>query len=262
MNSSDEVTLVLHTDRNTDADIFVQRGTTLPTTNAYFLKSTNYESDEVTIFKSDADGGGNRIIYYTVGVYGITNNCGFTLTAVSNTFKVINYELGTIVSASLVNTRPLVLRIPSYLESVPLRVFFQSLSSGVKLMLANESESGILDSIPPHNSNQSLVSYLKAQGYPGTYKIEPIDTQVPGSGPQKLLIFYPDDSFGSVTAVVVHPYIPVKYREGMDPFFFKLGKKENLTVSISASIAGELNEMKFQLYGARIKDYDISFDSK
>lgn len=240
----------------------MQRGTILPTTNAFFLKSTNFESDEITIPKSDADGGGNRTIYYTVGVFGITNNCGFTLTAISNTFKVINYELGTIVSASLINTSPLVLRIPSYLETVPLRVFFQSLSSGVKLMVANESENGILQSIPPHNSNQSLVSYLKAQGYPGTYKIDSTDTQTPGSGPKKLLIFYPDLSFGSVSAVVVHPYIPVKYKEGMDPFFFKLDKKENLTISISASTVGELNQMKFQLYGARMKDFDIAFDSK
>jgi len=74
------------------------------------------------------------------------------------------------------------------------------------------------------------------------------------------LVFYPDQYFGSVSAVIAHPNLPVKYKEGQDPFYFKLDKDENITISVSALNPGELSQMKFILHGSRKEDYVLTFD--
>jgi hypothetical protein len=262
VNTSDDITLTLHTNKDTDADMFIQRGTNLPTTSSYFMKSVNFESDEITIPKNEHAGMGNKMVYYTVGVFGIIHNCPFTLTAWSNTFKVINYDLGAIVSSTLVNTGPLVLRIPSYLRSLPVRVFFSSMTSGVKLMVAEENEKGIKESIPPQNDTSTLKVELKVTGYPGVYKFQPNQLTEPSSGAKSLLVFYPEAFFGTVSAVVVHPWMPIKYKEGMEPFFFRLEQQENLTIAVSATSSGELDKMKFRLRGSRSTDYNLTFDKR
>lgn len=260
MNSSEDTTLILQTTKNTDADIFIQKGTSLPTPTSYYLKSTNFASDEITIPRNENSGMTNKTVYYTVGVYGVTSNCAYTLVAISNTFRVINYDLGQIVSSSMSNTNPLVLRVPPHLEGVPLRIFFYSGTSGVKLMLVNESDDGILHSIPPHSRNSSIVQFLKAQGIAGVYKFPVKKNYDFSTRSQSLLVFYPDQYFGSVSAVIAHPNLPVKYKEGQDPFYFKLDKDENITISVSALNPGELSQMKFILHGSRKEDYVLTFD--
>lgn len=253
--------MLLHTKGTEDADIYVQKGISYPDTTNFYLASVNYKSDEIFIPRSKRFEDKDKSFWYTIGVHGISKHCSYSLTAISNSYKVINYELGQIVSTEVSQTSPLVLRLNGEIAEAATKIFFYSFDSQIKAMVTLESEDGVLKSIPNYEGKQALqTEFNNLVGNARQLRIRsppvPKDPWV-----TKLLTFYPTSLSGGVVNVVAyHPEAQISLTPGGTPLLIRLAMNESVTCAVTTD-SGQLDQTEI-LITSTAEKYDVVYDQR
>ena len=240
VDSSVDITLTLQTRGRQDADMFVK----LKGRSENLVKSTNYRSDEVYLPRRSQERG--QEITYIIGIVGSTPVCDFSLTAMDNSFKVVDPSFSKIYTFEVSEQSPVVLRSEwAYYGGI--RLFYYSFDTDIAIKVGSEGKDGLIAAVK-RSASETPISWNEEVGITARY--------VPNKGglnddwTGKFLAFYPfSTSEGSVSFVVNHPLIPIKITPGDAQLRIVLNKGENILIEPYVD-HGELSLIQVGIGGA------------
>ena len=142
----------------------------MPDRNKYLLTSTNYKSDEVLIRNTTKIGEVSKMIWYTIGILGITDTCKYTLMAIENGFQVLDFVYGKILYTKLTPQTPLVLR-ESKSYGTNNKIFYYSFDTGIELRMVKEEDAGIIVTVNDHLSKANPIAKETTRGSIGIHNL-------------------------------------------------------------------------------------------
>lgn len=255
LNATEDATVMLHTIGFDDADLYIQKGHSFPDMNNYFLKSVNFNSDEIFI-KGDKspESVGNKVTYI-IGISGVTPSCEYTLTVVKNGLKVVNLDVGELFTTQITNKSPLVIR-HNWSKESNLRAFFYSFDSSLIALTGVETDAGILKSLPTIE-NTPLLATTSALD-PGSPKEIPLFGTTYSEELNNLIAIYPDGAGeATVTIFLMNPNMPIALKEGDIPLKVILDKDQQIICRLSVA-SGEIGEMVVKV-DAPIDTYTVDY---
>lgn len=253
--------IALATAGHDDADIFVAKGNSMPTRNQYFKKSDNYKHDEILIEKAD-NSESDQYSVYTIGVYGVSNICTYSLLVYSQEFRLLTYSDGNYMKQLVTDTQPLFVKLRTFSFQDSFKLNYHSEGDLVDVYLI---EHNLRQPLSPENlpSDKNFIKKDSTVSADLVRRFEFKNELLYNSEKKYMLGFYLKPGLPNRSAIVhaalINNFSPVELKIN-DKFRLVLNKGEQIVCKFTVS-EGVLNALKLRVHG-KASHMSITFDEK